>query len=420
MGAPTQNISSSTLPPKNTESQDKVKEMANSIHKIAVPVAQPPQHGTSRKAVARFGSGPVRRGCILKEETFGAMLTLERRRAERSRQPFILMLIDSSGVQANGSSALFNEKLSTIICGAVRESDLVGWYRDGLVLGVIFTEINAEENGPIAEVLRTKVEAAFRENLDHSFASKLVITVHKFPEVGVSNRIDQLTDSKLYPEVSGGVSKKSISMIVKRGIDIVVAGLLLLILSPMLAAIAIAIKLTSKGPVIFRQERLGQYGKSFQCMKFRTMHANNDPKIHREYVKSFIAGKVETGKKSGEAVVFKLKNDPRVTPVGRFLRKTSLDEFPQFWNVLRGEMSLVGPRPPVPYEFEAYDLWHRRRVLEVRPGVTGLWQVSGRSRTSFDDMVRMDVRYTQKWSLWLDVKILLATPWAVLNGDGAY
>ena len=147
----------------------------------------------------------------------------------------------------------------------------------------------------------------------------------------------------------------------------------------------------------------------------RTMFADNDPGIHREYVQSFIAGKAQEA-----GAVYKIKDDPRITPLGRFLRRTSLDEFPQFWNVLRGEMSLVGPRPPLPYEFDAYDLWHRRRVLEMKPGVTGLWQVMGRSRTSFDDMVRMDLRYCQRWSLWLDLKILLATPLAVCIGSGAY
>ncbi len=148
---------------------------------------------------------------------------------------------------------------------------------------------------------------------------------------------------------------------------------------------------------------------------------NNDPKIHREFVQRFIAGKDEKqAKNEAEPVVYKITNDPRITSVGKFLRKTSLDEFPQFWNVLRGEMSLVGPRPPVPYEFEVYDLWHRRRVLEVKPGVTGLWQVSGRSRTCFDDMVRLDLRYSQSWSLWLDLKILIATPRAVFTSEGAY
>ena len=150
------------------------------------------------------------------------------------------------------------------------------------------------------------------------------------------------------------------------------------------------------------------------------MYTNNDPKIHQEYVQQFIAGKdgLDKSEKS-EKPVYKLTNDPRVTSIGRFLRKTSLDELPQFWNVLRGDMSLVGPRPPVPYEFEVYDIWHRRRVLEVKPGVTGLWQVSGRNRMLFDEMVRLDLRYCQTWSLWLDLKILFATPRAVFNGDGA-
>jgi lipopolysaccharide/colanic/teichoic acid biosynthesis glycosyltransferase len=150
------------------------------------------------------------------------------------------------------------------------------------------------------------------------------------------------------------------------------------------------------------------------------MYSNNDPKIHRDYVERFIAGKAMEARSDSGSMVYKITNDPRITPVGRLLRKISFDEIPQFWNVLCGDMSLVGPRPPVAYEFRVYDIWHRRRVLEVKPGVTGLWQVSGRSRTSFDDMVRLDLRYSQSWSLWLDLKILAATPRAVLSGDGAY
>jgi lipopolysaccharide/colanic/teichoic acid biosynthesis glycosyltransferase len=118
--------------------------------------------------------------------------------------------------------------------------------------------------------------------------------------------------------------------------------------------------------------------------------------------------------------VYKITEDSRVTPVGRFLRKTSLDELPQFLNVFRGEMSLVGPRPPIDYELDAYDIWHRRRVLEVRPGITGLWQVNGRSSLRFDDMVRLDLKYAEAWSLWLDFKILLQTPRAVFSREGAY
>jgi len=147
------------------------------------------------------------------------------------------------------------------------------------------------------------------------------------------------------------------------------------------------------------------------------MYVNNDATIHQEYVARLIAGQTELGATSG---VYKITNDPRVTPLGRFLRKSSLDELPQLLNVFKGEMSLVGPRPPLPYEYERYDVWHRRRILEIRPGLTGLWQVNGRSRTCFDDMVRLDLKYAMQWSLWLDLKIFLLTPKAVLFGDGAY
>lgn len=170
-----------------------------------------------------------------------------------------------------------------------------------------------------------------------------------------------------------------------------------------------------------QQERLGQFGTRFMCLKFRTMYTNNDSKVHQEYVQRFIAGQAGSGKSEpGKPPVYKITNDSRVTAIGRFLRKTSSDELPQFWNVLRGEMSLVGPRPPMFYEFEIYDLWHRRRILEVKPGVTGLWQVSSRSRMCFDDMVRLDLRYSQSSSLWLDLRILFATPHAVISGKSAY
>ena len=150
------------------------------------------------------------------------------------------------------------------------------------------------------------------------------------------------------------------------------------------------------------------------------MYTDCDSKIHQEFVQQFIAGAQSGTNPEATSTVYKITNDPRVTTIGAILRKASLDELPQFWNVLRGEMSLVGPRPPLPYEFKIYEIWHRRRVLELRPGITGLWQVSGRSRMRFEEMVRLDLRYHQKWSLWLDLKILAATPKAVLTGDGAY
>jgi lipopolysaccharide/colanic/teichoic acid biosynthesis glycosyltransferase len=251
-------------------------------------------------------------------------------------------------------------------------------------------------------------------------ASRVVITAHLFPENLNREGSDSPADVNLYPDLTQQGTRKRAPLIAKRALDVVGSGILLLVLSPIFALIAIAIKLTSDGPVFFAQERLGQFGTRFRCLKFRTMYTNNDPKIHRDYVERFIAGKAKEERNEAGSVVYKIMDDPRITPVGRLLRKLSFDELPQFWNVLRGEMSLVGPRPPVAYEFRVYDIWHRRRVLEVKPGVTGLWQVSGRSRTSFDDMVRLDLRYSQSWSLWLDLKILAATPRAVFTGDGAY
>ncbi|PYQ02969.1 MAG: UDP-phosphate galactose phosphotransferase [Acidobacteria bacterium] len=204
---------------------------------------------------------------------------------------------------------------------------------------------------------------------------------------------------------------------IKRAVDLVGSLFLLVALSPLLALIAILVTLGSPGPVFFRQQRIGHMMKRFTMLKFRTMQVDADPKLHQEFVSRFIrsSGKVD----EPGATLFKLTGDPRVTPIGRLLRKTSLDELPQLWNVLRGEMSLIGPRPPLPYELVEYKLWHRRRLVEAKPGITGLWQVAGRSRTTFDEMVRLDLRYARGRSFWTDIKILLATPAAVISGKGA-
>lgn len=394
--------------------------MANSNLKVSIVREQASQPGTGRKVLARISHVPPGRQELIAETTFHALLTHERRRAERSRKPFVLMLLELHAFHAKSVGASYSERVSSAISGATRETDLIGWYEEGRILAVIFAELNVEENVPVAEFLRSKVETVLRNSVGAKAAAKIVITTHIFPESWNQNGTERPADPKLYPDLSEK-SKKRLPIVVKRGIDVLGSALLLLALSPILAAIALAIKLTSKGPVIFEQERLGQFGAKFKCLKFRTMYTNNDPKIHREYVRNFIAGQTKAAESNdSEPAVYKLTNDPRVTAIGRFLRKTSLDEFPQFWNVLRGEMSLVGPRPPVSYEFEMYDYWHRRRVLELKPGVTGLWQVNGRSRTCFDDMVRLDLRYSQTWSLWLDLKILLATPLAVVAGNGAH
>jgi lipopolysaccharide/colanic/teichoic acid biosynthesis glycosyltransferase len=203
---------------------------------------------------------------------------------------------------------------------------------------------------------------------------------------------------------------------IKRVIDVGFSSVGLLLMSPIIAVIVVLIKLTSKGPVIFKQERMGQFGKTrFNCLKFRTMYVNNDPHLHREFVRQLI----ESGHKTDGQTTYKIVDDPRVTSIGKFLRKSSLDELPQLWNILIGDMALVGPRPPVPYEFEMYKPWHRER-LNVMPGLTGLWQVSGRNKLSFDDMVRLDLHYCEKWSPWMDLKIICATPLVIFTGHGAH
>ncbi|MRR05850.1 MAG: sugar transferase [Deltaproteobacteria bacterium] len=253
--------------------------------------------------------------------------------------------------------------------------------------------------------------------------AELLVDFHFYPEehdniTAKSNHFEKI----LYPDIHLDNQTRRYGFFFKRAIDIIGSSLALLLLSPVLCFISLLILATSKGPVLFRQERLGQFGKKFIFLKFRSMHVNSDDAIHREYVKKLITENTasEENSNGAQGPVYKIRNDPRITPVGEFLRKTSLDELPQLLNVLRGEMSLVGPRPPIQYEFENYDIWHRYRLLKVKPGITGLWQVTGRSSTTFDDMVRLDLKYIQEWSLWLDFKILLLTPLAVIKGKGAY
>ncbi|MEP6923737.1 MAG: sugar transferase [Pyrinomonadaceae bacterium] len=207
--------------------------------------------------------------------------------------------------------------------------------------------------------------------------------------------------------------------IIKRVSDILIATVALILLAPLWIVLAIAIRLDSRGAILFRQERVGMDGRIFLCYKFRTMHADADERLHREAYKKNIEGLDEANAGDSDAPVFgKVKNDPRVTGFGKFLRRSSLDELPQLLNVLVGDMSIVGARPPIPYEVEEYALWHRRR-LDMKPGITGLWQVSGRNRLTFDEMVKLDLYYIENWSLWLDLKIILLTLPAVLRGDGA-
>lgn len=215
-------------------------------------------------------------------------------------------------------------------------------------------------------------------------------------------------------------------LFLKRVLDILISVMLLILLSPLMALIALAIVLDSPGPVIFRQKRVlgGQSledghdlaERVFEFYKFRSMVHKADESLHRHYVEELINGNGKPSTHAGKTL-YKLGRDPRVTRVGRFLRKTSLDELPQLYNVLKGEMTLVGPRPALPYEVRQYKPWHMQR-LTVKQGLTGLWQVMGRNELSFDEMVALDVEYVQRRSLLLDLKILLATLPAVLSCRG--
>jgi exopolysaccharide biosynthesis polyprenyl glycosylphosphotransferase len=203
--------------------------------------------------------------------------------------------------------------------------------------------------------------------------------------------------------------------ILKRTFDLLFAALAIVLLFPLWLIIALLIKLDSKGPVFYTQERVGMDGRLFLLYKFRTMKAGADSELHREYQKAFIAGRAEAHVGNDSKPTYKILADPRITRIGKLLRRTSLDEVPQLLNVLLGDMSLVGPRPPIPYEVEAYELWHRKR-LDMKPGLTGLWQVSGRNHLPFEEMVRLDLFYIENWSLLLDLKIILQTALVMIEG----
>jgi len=357
---------------------------------------------------------------ILSENAFMSMLYLERRRAERGQKRFVLLLVDVKDAISGKQKILTVQKISRTLCTVTRETDIIGWYVYDHILGVIATEIGAASAMAVREKMSQKLREALLESLGPDKASQISLSFHFFPEEREDGEANGSTNGALYPELSRKKPTRKVALGFKRAMDVACSALALIALSPLLAIIALAIKATSKGPILFSQERLGQCGRKFRFLKFRSMRKDCDSKIHQEYVTRFIAGKVPAANGNGAKSTFKIQKDPRITPIGSILRKTSLDELPQFWNVLRGEMSLVGPRPPLQYEFKAYDVWHRRRVLEIKPGITGLWQVEGRSRTQFDDMVRLDLKYARAWSLRLDLEILLRTPGAVFSGDGAH
>jgi lipopolysaccharide/colanic/teichoic acid biosynthesis glycosyltransferase len=353
------------------------------------------------------------RTVVVEESAFVQMLRFERRRTERSGKQFMLVLLSSKEFSSREGNRLINTIAATI-CSKTRETDVLGWYERNLSLGLLMTEIGVADAATV-ETVSQKITDALRAAVGPASFNRLTLTFRLFPQTTETQTATK-DDWTFYPDLAKRNVARKPDVLVKRIMDLVGSIIALIFFSPAIVMIALLVKLTSRGPVIFDQIRVGQYGKEFRFLKFRTMYVNNDPKIHREYVSNLIAGKHDN---VGHKGIYKLVNDPRITPLGRFLRRTSLDELPQFINILRCDMSLVGPRPPLPYEYERYQIWHKRRVLELKPGLTGLWQVEGRSRTSFNEMVRMDLRYAKARSFWVDCKILLQTPAAMVSGRGA-
>jgi len=360
---------------------------------------------------------------VLAHADFLRSLELEKRRADRSNSPLSMVLFRSQLDDADGRSV---HRLCTLMQGCTRETDKLGRLDSGDV-AVVLPDTNAGGRQMfidkiLAEGFELNLSTASATYPDQLFAS--LAAGHVAVPTG-SLMLDDVADAPhSYP--------------LKRTLDVVGASVALVLLSPLMLAAAIAIVTTSPGPVIFRQKRLGKGGQPFVFYKFRSMTNGSDERIHQRYVTDLINGKIApcdpltadaaaihgatngstNGAKSNGAP-YKIHADPRITRVGRILRQWSIDEIPQFVNVLLGDMSLVGPRPPIPYEASNYKAWHLRRISQVRPGITGLWQVEGRSSVTFDEMVRMDLRYIQSCSLQVDVKILLKTVKVVLRCDGA-
>jgi exopolysaccharide biosynthesis polyprenyl glycosylphosphotransferase len=328
---------------------------------------------------------------------------------DRSKAYLSLVLFYFRNNEEKGINAI--QKFIASLHKNTRESDIKGWV-DRDVIGLILPD--TDENG-VKHFVKKIAEA----DGDFNYS----VTSGTYPDhlfLKLLTEEDGLPD--FFPlDLDRPMESHRIQIALKRAMDILGSLVGLLLFSPIMLATAIAIKMTSPGPIIFKQARFGKKGARFQFYKFRSMYCNTDDQIHRDYVTNLIKGELENiNQGDAEAPLFKMVSDPRVTRVGKIIRKTSIDELPQFFNVFKGEMSLVGPRPPLSYEVQKYESWHLRRILEVKPGITGLWQVEGRSTTSFDDMVRLDLRYVQNWSLWFDLKILFRTVKAVLIPKGAW
>jgi lipopolysaccharide/colanic/teichoic acid biosynthesis glycosyltransferase len=373
---------------------------------------------------------------IYSRNFFIARLKEERERSKRTSHRFSLLVVDAEllSMALKGGARRFahihETRLIENLFSTSRKIDILGWFDAGKV-GILMPY--TEESGVLK--VKDRISSRIRRNWPSSQRLRLEDFFQGYtfggglpndngPSVDGNNPTSSgcgHDEKPLYADLLTSTFSSSLKRLAKRTVDILGSLFGIMITSPLLVIIAILIKLTSSGPILFRQVRVGFLGRSFIFLKFRSMAAGADQNLHRRYVKELINARHETiNRGTEENPLYKITNDPRVTPLGRILRKSSLDELPQLFNILKGEMSLVGPRPPIPYEVQQYKLWHYGRFFEVKPGLTGLWQVSGRNRTSFEDMVRFDLQYAENWSLWLDIKIILKTLTAVFTTEGAY
>jgi len=352
----------------------------------------------------------------LSEIPFEDHLCHERMRAERSGRTIALLLIDCRECFAQGTQEEGGTYILRAVCEATRLTDIVGWYRENAIIGVLLTEFGNWTPLSAVERIQAKITPKLSRKLYRAQIAPPRVKAQVFPEGDVSYDGALSLDLTFYPELMTQHVSTRLREAMKRFLDLSGSSVALVSLLPLFAVIAAAIRLSSPGPALFKQKRVGRLGVDFTMYKFRTMHSNAESGTHEKYVRQFIGGQATP---EGDGGVYKMSRDPRVTRLGKFLRRTSLDELPQLLNVLQGSMSLVGPRPPLRYELERYKPWHRKRLLESKPGLTGLWQVSGRSRTRFDEMVRLDLRYSKTRTFVLDLKLILKTFRALISDDSA-
>lgn len=337
----------------------------------------------------------------LPKHEFLVQLEREKKRAERSKSPLSIAMFHCKG-SARVSVPNIG-RLLQILAWTKRDVDVVG---------------NIDLNTVAVMLLDTDKQGTqhfLNRVASRSNGAGYTITSGTYPDDIFNTLASEAPSFSGLPRdwTEGHDKDRKVQRGLKRMIDVLGAFVALILFSPVMLMTAVAVRCTSPGPVIFSQVRVGKGGTLFTIYKFRSMFCDADDRIHRDYVASLIR-KDKNGERPNGHTAFKsswiqLKSDPRVTPVGKFIRRTKLDELPQLFNVIRGDLSLVGPRPPLVYEVENYEAWHFRRILEAKPGVTGIWQIEGGEDTTFDDMVRMDLRYIRTWSVLLDLVILIKT-----------